>query len=78
MRQREVLSFNPEVLSRKTALAGLLRGELAQKAGLCSLTITRAFAGKTLGVRAARQIAKALGCGVADLVTDESAALEVA
>ncbi|MBI5764946.1 MAG: helix-turn-helix transcriptional regulator [Planctomycetes bacterium] len=68
----DALIFNPTVLSRRTALAGLLRGELGRKAGISTQSIVNAFAGRPVGVRVARAIAKALGAELVELVKSEN------
>lgn len=77
---RESIKFNISALSRRVALMGLLRGELRTKAHLSSGPIADAFAGRPIGVRAARSIARALGCDIADLaiVEKETAATSAA
>ena len=68
----EQLLIDRKKLSLKTARAGLLRGELAKLAGLSSAPIADAFAGRPIGVKAARKIAKALGVDLAKLLAAES------
>lgn len=65
-------------MGRMTALAGLLRGELAERAGVSRATVSEAFSGRPIGVRAARAIAKALGVSIADLAASEQAEAAVA
>ena len=52
---------------------GLLRGELAERAGLHPNTMTRAAGGCGISVRTARQIAAALGLGLGSVVKDVGA-----
>lgn len=57
---REEIVFNVQRLSRATALAGLTRRELGQRAGLSAQPVANAFAGRGLSVKSARRIAAAL------------------
>lgn len=69
----ESVRFDVAVLSRRVAILGLLRGEFGEKAGLSSQPIADAFAGRPVGVRAARAIAGALGCKLSEIVAAEPA-----
>ncbi|MBN2562321.1 MAG: hypothetical protein JXQ75_15460 [Phycisphaerae bacterium] len=68
----DTLVFNTRKLARMTARLGLLRGEIAKKAGLSHVPVCSAFRGRPIGVRAARSIAGALGIPLADLLADEA------
>ncbi|MFO0972384.1 MAG: helix-turn-helix transcriptional regulator [Phycisphaerae bacterium] len=63
-----MLGFDPRVLSTRIAIRGLLRSELAARAGISISAVSAAFAGRRIGVRVARQIAKALRCRLGDLI----------
>ncbi len=78
MIEREKIRFDLQKLSRKTALAGLLRRELAERADVSAATISAAFKGKSLGIRAARSIAKALNSTISALASDDKAAVGAA
>lgn len=53
-------------------MAGLLRKEVSAKAGVSSQSAANAFAGRPVGVRVARAIAKALGAQLVELVKQEN------
>lgn len=66
------VQFDPSKLSRRTALRGLLRGELRRMAKLSPSPVANAFAGRSVGIRVARAIAKALDCEITELVAAEA------
>lgn len=65
--------FDTEKLRCAAIRRELLRGEVAKAAGVCTPTGCAAFAGRRLGIRAARRIARALQMRLADLIVDEHA-----
>ena len=71
--KRESIRFDAAALGRRVALKGLLRGELRREAGLSPGPIADAFAGRPVGVRAARSIARVLGCEIAELADTDAA-----
>jgi len=71
-RLRQALRLDPLRLSRLSMLKGLLRGELAVSAGLSPASISHCFAGRAVGVRVARKVAKALGTTIEDIAADET------
>ena len=64
-------------VARPTARRGMLRGELRERVGVCSVTIAKAFGNRPVGVVTARNVAKALGVRLASLLVDEPEAISV-
>lgn len=67
----DTLRFDTHKLSRRAARIGLLRGEVAQKAGISVVTGCNALLGRPVGVRTARNIAQVLNVKLADLLEDD-------
>lgn len=61
------LRVDAESVERYRLLAGLLRGELAARAGIHRNQITRINAGLPVGVRVARALARVMGRRVRDI-----------
>lgn len=75
---QDSLRFDGAKLGRIASRKGLLRGEVGKLAGVSGTTQCQAFLGRPIGVRAARQIAKALGTPLHDLIVDEPETAEAA
>jgi transcriptional regulator with XRE-family HTH domain len=68
MKQSVTLLLSVRALARGCQRLVVTRGQLAERAGLSRATVSRAFAGRPVGVRAARRIAGALGVPVTAIV----------
>ena len=64
------LRLKASEIDRRRVMAGLLKGELAEHAGLHPNTVTAVLAGEPVGVVAARKIARALDLPLDQLIED--------
>jgi len=67
----QALKLDPQQLSRLSTRKGMLRGELATAAGVSTQSVSDCFAGRPIGVRVARQVAKALGVAISDIAAND-------
>lgn len=69
------MQFSPEQLRRARILAGLSQRALARRAGVSESLVVRAEGGASPQVTTVKSLADALSIPVADLYTDEAAAV---
>jgi transcriptional regulator with XRE-family HTH domain len=67
--------IDPKALTRKRILAGLNQNDLAARAGISKSHVSMVENGQSgLSARALGQVARALGCEIADLLLDDEPA----
>ncbi|MGW7355160.1 helix-turn-helix domain-containing protein [Streptomyces sp. NPDC054802] len=67
--------IDPTALTRRRVLAGLNQSDLAERAGISKSHVSMVENGQSgLSARALGQVARALGCDIADLLLDEEPA----